>query len=450
MRHVLMVVTRFPPSNRVGALRPGRFARKLPEFGWQPVLCIGRESGLDDIVPEWVSTLKPTIVPLAESGRSAPADESDKDGGSGTAASSAPANRSRWTMWPLPQLRQFAQHASQFLQETPDSSVGWARAARVQARALARQQPLDAVYTTGPPHSTHLVALDLKRRFGIPWLADLRDPVSRHPWGARPRNPWGALLKPRYERQIVQNADVVVLNSPGMYDDFVRAHPELPASRFACIPNGCDDEMQQTIQGILADLPPQAPKTRKDPLVLLHPGSLYHGRDPSHVIRAIAQLRQQGWNLRFEQLGDVNPEFKLPRLAADLGIADAVACRGSVPRLEAHRRMAQADLLLLLQPGTPLQIPAKLYEMVLFGKPILAVAPPGSTASIVEQYGLGEVVDNTSPEEIATSLNRLLQRREELETSPSWERARRDFDGTHLTGELAGLLDRISQRRTKE
>jgi len=448
MRHVLMVVSRFPPSNRVGALRPGRFARKLPEFGWQPVLCVGREAGLEDQVPAWVTALNPTIVAGPDSGRGARAEEAESEGGNSPKPVVAPPP-SRWSVWPLPQLRRFAQHASQFLLETPDSSVGWARAARVQARALARKQPLDAVYTTGPPHSTHLVAIDLKRRFGIPWLADLRDPVSRHPWGARPRNPWGTLLRPRFEHQIVHNADVVVLNSPGMYDDFVKAHPDLPADRFACIPNGCDDEMQVTIQQILSNLPAPTPKTRKDPLVLLHPGSLYHGRDPSHVIRAIALMRQKGWNLRFEQLGEVSPAFNIPRLAADLQIEDAIACRGSVPRLEAHRRMAQADLLLLLQPGTPLQIPAKLYEMVLFGKPILAVAPPGSTASIVQQYGLGEVVDNTTPEDIARTLERLLQRREDLEASPSWERARRDFDGTHLTGELAGLLDRISHHRQK-
>jgi hypothetical protein len=84
--------------------------------------------------------------------------------------------------------------------------------------------------------------------------------------------------------------------------------------------------------------------------------------------------------------------------------------------------------------------------MMPFGKPILAIAPPGSTAGLVERYGLGLVVDNTTPAEIAATLEKLLQTRQEVASGPGWAQARRDFDGAHLTGELAGLLDRICAR----
>ena len=110
------------------------------------------------------------------------------------------------------------------------------------------------------------------------------------------------------------------------------------------------------------------------------------------------------------------------------------------------QKMAQADVLVLIQPGTSLQIPAKIYEMLPFGKPILTIAPPGSTAGVVERYGLGLVVDNTTPTEIAATLEQLLQTRHEVASGPGWAQARQDFDGTHLTGELARLLDRICKR----
>ena len=450
MRQVLMIAFAFPPSSRVGSLRAGRFARRLPEFGWQPRLCVGEETGIDEPVPEWVAQLHPTRIPESNTQRGNQPKKRGAEGDSGGGASSeggeessaAPASRP----WPLESLVGLARNAWQFVTETPDTSVGWARKARVRARALVAQNPPDAIYSTGPPHSTHLVALDLKRRFRLPWLADLRDPVGRRPWGPRPRNPWGQRVCLWFERKIVTTADVVVLNSPGMRADFAKAHPDLPPERFVYIPNGCDEELQELVDGLLRQVPLRRDDAADAPITLLHPGSLYGGRDPRPLMEAVGLLRQKGWNVRLQQIGKVALSFNLPQFIAERGLQQAVVCEPAVPRLEIYQKMAQADVLLLIQPGTSLQIPAKVYEMLPFGKPILTIAPPGSTASVVEQYGLGLVVDNTTPAEIAVTLEKLLQSRHAVAAGPGWERAKHDFDGTHLTGELARLLDRICTR----
>jgi glycosyltransferase involved in cell wall biosynthesis len=409
---------------------------------------VGEETGFHEPVPEWVAALNPARIPESstqerkqQAKRSTEVGSGGDSGEGGTEQAGHTVHRSRPVEWLLGLTR----NAWQFLNETPDSSVGWARTARVKARVLAAQNRPDALYSTGPPHSTHLVAMDLKRRFQIPWLADLRDPVGRHPWGPRPRNPWGQRVRPWFERKIVTTADVVVLNSPGMHADFVRAHPDLPPERFAYIPNGCDEEHLELVAGLLRNLPPRHDDSA-EPITLLHPGTLYGSRDPRPLMEAVGLLRQKGWNLRMHQIGNVAPTYNVPKLIADLGLQQGVFCEPAVPRLEIYQRMAQADVLLLIQPGTSLQIPAKIYEMLPFGKPILAIAPPGSTASVVERYGLGLVVDNTTPSEIAATLEKLLQSRHEVATGPGWAQARADFDGTHLTGELARLLDRICDR----
>ena len=449
MRQVLMIAYAFPPSSRVGSLRIARFARGLPEFGWQPRLLVGEETGLNEPVPEWAAALNPTRIPQGkpqpgQQPKPRAAEGESARGVPGEGGEDSPAATTR-RPWLIESCVGLARNAWQFLTETPDSSIGWARTARAQARVLAAQNLPDAIFSTGPPHSTHLVALDLKRRFQIPWLADLRDPVARHPWGRRPRNPWGQGARKWFERKIVTTADVVVLNSPGMHADFVGAHPDLPPERFAYIPNGCDEEHLKLVAGLL----PQYPARRADstePITLLHPGWLYGARDPRPLMEAVGLVRQKGWNVRFLQIGNVELGFNLPQFIAERGLQQAVACEPAVPRLEIYGKMAQADVLVLIQPGTSLQIPAKVYEMMPFGKPILAIAPPGSTAGLVERYGLGLVVDNTTPAEIAATLEKLLQTRQEVASGPGWAQARRDFDGAHLTGELAGLLDRICAR----
>ncbi|MFM8288982.1 MAG: glycosyltransferase [Planctomycetaceae bacterium] len=442
MRQVLQVAYNFPPSSAVGALRAARFARDLPGFGWQPHLLVGRETQHPDPIPEWIDPAHVTWVSLPVTPGSNRASASTE-----TASPPAPgfkpvASLVRW-------LKNCGRNPWQLLTETPDSSVSWARAARARARQLCRGQQFDALLSTGPPHSTHLVTLDLKRRYGWPWIADLRDPVARHPWGER-KNPWAKPLRLALERRIIHTADRVVLNSPGMLEDFRRHYGHLPAEKFHYIPNGADDQLRQMVATILAELPSPQPRLAAgdaSPPTLIHPGSLYHRRNPRNLMQAIAILRQRGIPVRFTQVGAFKPEFEIPVLSRQLGIEDLVEIQAAVPRQEAYRRMANSQLLLLLQPDTELQIPAKLYEFMLFRRPILAISPSRSIQQVISDYQLGMTVDNHNPAELADTIAQLLQRYEEFRASPGWDRAQVDFDGTRLSGQLAQLLDDISPVR---
>ena len=102
---------------------------------------------------------------------------------------------------------------------------------------------------------------------------------------------------------------------------------------------------------------------------------------------------------------------------------------------EALAEQVAADVLLLLQPGTDIQVPAKLFEYALTGNPILCLAREQSEAArIVNEYGLGTVVGDTNTKSLELALRRLL---DEEYRRPGLDRFLADFDGEKLARDMA-------------
>jgi glycosyltransferase involved in cell wall biosynthesis len=168
---------------------------------------------------------------------------------------------------------------------------------------------------------------------------------------------------------------------------------------------------------------------------------LYNKRDPRPIIDALAILKSQGLSAAFEQVGSCKADFRLHEYALERGVEGQVAVHPPVPHDAALARMAAADALVLVQPGTDIQVPGKLFEMLLFRKPILALADPGAAADIIERYQLGAVVDTNRPQAIAAALASFMRDDHQAGTTGRWDLACADFDGRTLTGQLAQTLN---------
>jgi glycosyltransferase involved in cell wall biosynthesis len=184
--------------------------------------------------------------------------------------------------------------------------------------------------------------------------------------------------------------------------------------------------------------------------VLIHAGTLYRKRDPRPILRAVAQLtRSHGLTadrFRLRLVGATDPEFQIEALAADLGVRDMLDLVPKVPRAEALRLLGEANALLLVQPGTDLQVPGKLFEYMQFGLPIVSLSSPGATSDIVRGYGLGVVVDPGDIAALAAELWRFVDahvRRTPMVVDPT--RALQQFDGQRLTGALAEVLRAVGR-----
>ena len=137
------------------------------------------------------------------------------------------------------------------------------------AELLAQGETFDAVLTSSPPHSTQLIGLELKKRYGLRWIADMRDPwTDIYYYKDLNHTPLARWLDARYERQVLEQADAVLVTSPETKRLFLAKSPSLSAGKFHVLPNGYDESDFRE---------PSAPPT--DCLLITHTGTItetYH------------------------------------------------------------------------------------------------------------------------------------------------------------------------------
>ncbi|WP_334188584.1 glycosyltransferase [Noviherbaspirillum sp.] len=268
----------------------------------------------------------------------------------------------------------------------PDRWVSWWLGAVPSALKMVRARRPDVIWSTYPIATAHLIALSVHRLTGLPWIADMRDPMTDEGY---PANPLTRRAYQWIEKKTLQHCTKAVCTTPGTIAMYQRRFPEIPASRFALIENGYDEENFQNAQAITNTSPDS-----KGPFSLVHSGVIYPSeRDPTQFFQAIDILRREG-KLSAETfrvvLRATGHDEYLGRLIAQYEIGDIVKLEPPVPYKEALAEMLMADGLLILQASNcNHQIPAKLYEYLRARRPILALTDPvGDTAHTLRTAGI--------------------------------------------------------------
>lgn len=409
VKRVLMVAFHFPPQRGSSGLqRTLQFVRHLPALGWQPLVLSAAPRAYQATGDE----LMKAIPPQTEVRRAFALD---------TARHLA--WRGRYLGW----------------MALPDRWVSWALGAVPAGLALARRWRPAVIWSTYPIATAHLIGLALRRLTGLPWVADLRDPMidEVHPTGRlkRAAASW-------VEAQTLRHCTRAVCTTEGAARSYRAKYPELPPERVCVIGNGYDEASFAD-----AALPP--PRTPGGPLVLLHSGLVYAvERDPRCLFEALGALKQEGrigpatFRLVLRASG---MEARLRRLAAEHGVADMVAIEPALPYREALGEMLAADGLLVLQAANCNdQVPAKLYEYLRAGRPVLALTDAaGDTAATLRAAG----IDTIGPLDDTAGLKAALLRFLELTAAgraplAAMETVRRHERGAHAA-QLARLFDEI-------
>ena len=173
MKRVLIITYYWPPSGGSGVQRWLKMSKYLPENGWQPVIYTTENAEYPivdpslekDVVPEAEVIRRPIVEPYTfykrflgikkeETVKAGFIDEKEKKKGW----------KSDLSLWIRGNL---------FI---PDARCWWVRPSVRYLKEYLREHPVDAIISTGPPHSMHLIAMKLKKELGIPWIADFRDP----------------------------------------------------------------------------------------------------------------------------------------------------------------------------------------------------------------------------------------------------------------------------------
>jgi len=282
----------------------------------------------------------------------------------------------------------------------PDLRVFWNRQALKRAIVQIRNQPTGLVISTGPPHSTHLIALKLKQRFKITWVADWRDPWSEIHY-LRLNSPSRLSLKlhKHLEARVIQSANLNILVSESLAR-------QLPAGRKITIYNGFDADK-------MADLKKKAidrKAAEMDSFELKYVGQLTAGQNIESALSLITASK-------------LKPSLMLSFIGTKLSLAQKglldqylpgqVRITDFLPHEEALKEMISADLLLLLinnYQGFEGILTTKLFEYMASGTLILAIGPLGGEAEkLIRQYGAGGYFSADQTEQALDYLNQLHQ-----------------------------------------
>lgn len=374
-RRALLIAYHYPPVQASsGVQRTLAFSRYLPELGWQAaVLTVTRNAYVhhraenERLIPDGVQVLR------------APALDAARHLAIGGRYPRVLALPDRWVSW---------------LPGAVARGLVWVR--RFRPRIL---------FSTYPIATAHLVGWWLHRLTGLPWIADFRDPMAQDDYPADRRQwEWFNAIEERAARDAAR----MLFVTAGAAQMYRQRYPEA-AARIALVENGYDEEA-------FSGLDDDAPVRRDGPLTLLHSGILYLSeRDPNAFFDALAQLKREGLasaaTLRILLRASGHVEH-YRALLEQRGIADLVALEPPVAYRAAVAEMTHADGLLVFQASNcNAQIPAKVYEYLRAGRPILAFTDPaGDTARLLARFGIDAVARLDSPAEIAELLRQALRR----------------------------------------
>ena len=413
-RRLLMVAYHFPPlRGSSGIQRTLRFVQHLPRFGWEGLVLTASPRAYEDTSDDQLREIPPgTVV------------------------------RRAFALNTARHLSLFGRYPG--VLALPDRWATWRFDAIATGMRMIRQYRPDAIWSTYPIATAHVIGAALAHRSGLPWIADFRDPMAQDGYPSDPRA-WRAYRA--IEEQALREARASVFTTPGCAALYRERYPDIPAERSQVIENGYDEE---TFARAEADRRAQASSSAdRQRFVLLHSGVIYPDeRDPRPLFEALGRLKRDGTltAARFcLRLRASAYDAMLVELAATHDVTDLIALEPPIPYHAALQEMLDVDALLILQASNcNQQIPAKLYEYVRAGRPVLALTDPvGDTAATLRAAGLTSIARLDDASSIAAALASFVARvrggHEPLATPAAIGASSR----AGRARSLAGLLDRI-------
>lgn len=271
----------------------------------------------------------------------------------------------------------------------PDLRVFWNPKALRACFAELSRGPYDAIITTGPPHSTHLIGLKLKARLPLKWYADFRDPFSQiHYLQLNPPCRLSLAIHKYLEKKVISRADCNLVVSEGIA-------AALPAGRKLVIHNGYDP---QDFAGI--DYSP-APHMR-----IKYVGQFTQGQDIGLIAALCSRLtRPYSLSLIGSKIGEKEAEQLRNKTS------DHLTIKPFVPHPMAVQEMVQSELLLLIvndYEGNSGMLTTKLFEYLASRTPILCFSKDDTAAArIIEQCKAGKSFDYQQISEAAVWVDEL-------------------------------------------
>jgi glycosyltransferase involved in cell wall biosynthesis len=385
MKRLLVVANPFPPMASAGTTRVLRLLRHLPALGWEPTVLTADARGAA-AAPDFVRVVRtPAPVPrqLLRGGR----------------------RSARINAWI----------------SVPDVYAPWVPTAVAGGRRLLAHEPFDAIFSSQPRPSVHLVATSLARSSHLPWLADYRDPWFDNAFRIYPTS-LHAVANRKLEAHALRAAAALSAVNRPILDELLQRHPWLQGHTHV-LPNGYDS----------TEAP--APAELGPGFWFVYTGRLYKREQQLEAfLTALATLPKE---IKALFVGDAE---RVQPLAAKLGIDDRVRVERLVPHAVALGFQQAADALLLMTGRRAESMSSKVFEYLHAGRPVFAITAPHSAASkLLAEVGGGFTVEHDA--DLREPLARFVADVRSGAGPVADADALARYDMAGVTAELAAVLD---------
>jgi hypothetical protein len=384
MKKVLVITYYWPPAGGPGVQRWLKFVKYFRDFGIEPVVYIPENPQypmLDDsFLTEIPADIKIYQQSIFEPYRLAGvfSKRKTKRISSGIIQSKNQSFLEKILLWIRGNL---------FI---PDARKYWVKPSVRFLEKVLKEEQIDTIITTGPPHSVHLIGEQLKTKHHIQWIADFRDPWTSIGYHKKLKLTSASKKKHKELESLVLNrADKIVVTSNTTKVEF----EQLTRTPIKVITNGFDSKRKK---GGALDAE----------FTISHIGSMLSGRNPINLWKVLAELVTENKvfakSLKLQFIGVVSQEV-LASLK-DFGLFDFYERIGYVSHSEALLFQQRSQVLLLAEidsEETKGIIPGKLFEYMAAQRPILGIGPKDwEVATIVTQTNTGVVFDHKTTSQL--------------------------------------------------
>jgi len=445
-KKVLIITYYWPPAGGPGVQRWLKFAKYLPEFGWEPIIYTP-ENPSYPLVDETLTKEVPQDLKIVKTNIWEPYQIAEKFSKSN--------KKFKGGQFDVGKNQSFVSKLSIFIRGNffiPDARKFWVKPSIKFLKDYLKENHIDTIVTTGPPHSLHLIGLGLKKELpDLKWIADFRDPWTEISYYKHLKLTSGSDRKHRQlEKSVFENADLTLATSYTDAENFRKNG----ANAF-CVTNGFDvkklergsvGELESSRSESIGTLKPLNSKTLKPKFTLSYVGVLEQLRNPENLWKALITLCEkhrdfaEDFELKF--VGRVDD--KILNEIENSVLKNNIRNLGYLAHDESVKEMENSDLLLITNfPSESSKgiIPGKLFEYLATGKKIISFGPKDADVeTILTKTNAGKHFDYSESLEIQSFIFSLY---EDWKSGKSIQNSAdiNEFSRRELTKKLAVKLE---------
>jgi hypothetical protein len=377
-KKILIITYYWPPAGGPGVQRWLKFVKYLPDFGIQPIVYIPENPTYPIVDENLVNEVSDKAIILKQ--------RIFEPYQLASFLSKNKTKKMNSGIIPNQKKQSFLDKVFLWIRGNlfiPDARFFWVKPSVAYLEKYILENSIDTIVTSGPPHSLHLIGLELKNKLDLKWFADFRDPWTTIGYHKSLRlSSFAAQKHKKLESQVLNTADTIIVTSKTTKTEF----EALTTKPIAVITNGFDVEKveQQTLDSKFS---------------LAHIGSFLSARNPKllweSLVELIAEIPDFKSHLELKLIGAVSQEV-LDSIA-NFGLDAYLNILGYISHQEAIAHQRKSQVLLLIEidsEETKSIIPGKLFEYMVSNRPIIGIGPKGSDfAEIITNTNTGVFFD---------------------------------------------------------